>query len=585
MTGNRFISIMKKHFFTIFIIALMASWGNNAGGSIPGEIKKKNFCNEVNDRFAGFGWRNVSCNPDQWKIFDYTVKGNPLFYEEFGFRDSNSESPVNLLLCGVHGDEHSGIYICFQLVKEILTENPGVFGDLKLVIAPIVNPDGFFANTRENANGVDPNRNLPTKDWDGAAQKVWNRYNGDPRKYPGAESGTETESKLQMYLINKYNPDKIISIHAPLGFLDFDGPGDQKYRNLIRLEKRAKYLGLNIEANSKKLLKLVDFRFFPGSLGNYAGNERSIPTYTIELPSSDAAAARGYWSDLKFALLKALSFKVDDRNERRPFYSDDTMAFQAAHAEPEPVVAAASTSLPDHPSRAVMKLNFQQSNKALIAAGLLVMFVTFQLVMLQGKSHVVSAEYPVNQIHNRSDEPDGAETACTLTENPDSSGIPRYLSTTERDELVDACEAHLKPIVLCALNTGMLKREILNLTWGDVDLEHGCIVLDRTRKSERVIPINDILQRTLAGVPKHHDVPYVFYNPRTRKPYRNISKSFSKALMKSRAGNLHFRELRHTFAYNLIMEGNEIQHVIKLLGHATANTVSRYSQIAESLKT
>ena len=33
--------------------------------------------------------------------------------------------------------------------------------------------------------------------------------------------------------------------------------------------------------------KITDYPFFTGSLGNYAGNERQIPTYTLELPNSD----------------------------------------------------------------------------------------------------------------------------------------------------------------------------------------------------------------------------------------------------------------------------------------------------------
>jgi protein MpaA len=190
-----------------------------------------------------------------------------------------------------------------------------------MVVAPIVNPDGFFANTRQNGNGIDPNRNLPTKDWDWLANKVWAQYNMSPGKYPGERSGSEAESKLQVYLINKYKPDKIISVHAPLGFLDYDGPGDQKYYNLIRLEQRAKFLGLNIEANTKKFLKLVDFRFFPGSLGNYAGNERRIPTYTVELPTAEPSKAHNYWSILRFALIKALSFEVYDEKEMNPFFN------------------------------------------------------------------------------------------------------------------------------------------------------------------------------------------------------------------------------------------------------------------------
>lgn len=280
---------------------------------------KKEFCDDVNLKFKQFGWRKIICNPDRWETYNYSYPGNPIVYQTFGFDDPDNKGPVNLILCGVHGDEPPAVYLCFRMVREILFDNPEALKDFRLVMAPIVNPDGFFANTRQNSNGVDPNRNLPTQDWDELSHKVWTKYRKDPRKYPGMQSGSEPESRIQTYLISRYKPDKIISVHAPYGLLDFDGPGEQKHHNLTRIEQRAKFLGLNIEANSKRHLRLKDFRFFPGSLGNYAGIERNIPTYTVELLTADSSKAYYYWVSLKFALLKALSFEVNDRKKDDAF--------------------------------------------------------------------------------------------------------------------------------------------------------------------------------------------------------------------------------------------------------------------------
>ena len=382
MKGDRKKFRMKLFFFLFSIMIVIAVSGNNAMSSIPKERTKNKFCDAVNYKFLQFGWNKIICNPDRWTTFNYSSKGNPIVYEEFGFNVTNNKSPVNLVLCGVHGDEPSGIYICFQLVREMLFDNPEALKDLRLVIAPIVNPDGFFANTRENANGVDPNRNLPTQDWNRLAQKVWINYKKDPRKYPGAQGGSEPESRLQAYLINKYKPDKIITIHAPLGFLDFDGPGDQKYNNLIRLENRAKYLGLNIEANSKNLLKLVDYRFFPGSLGNYAGNERKIPTYTIELPSSDPSIAHDYWSDLRFALLRALSFEVYDRNERNPFFRDKNINHQVAYTEPNSINSIENNIETNTATQGMARMNLNKSKQIMMLASLMLFF---NLLIIQRK--------------------------------------------------------------------------------------------------------------------------------------------------------------------------------------------------------
>ena len=583
MTDNRTKFMIKYFFFVFSFIVFIAVSGNNAMSAIPEknirEKTKFNLCDDVNNKFVQFGWSRIICNPDRWTTFNYSSEGYPLVFQEFGFNATNNKSPVNLLLCGVHGDEPSGIYICFHLVREILFDNPQALKDLKLVVAPIVNPDGFFANTRQNANGVDPNRNLSTKDWDRLAQKVWTDYKKDSRKYPGAKSGSEAESKLQAYLINKYKPDKIISVHAPLGFLDFDGPGDQKYNNLVRVEKRAKYLGLNMEANSKDLLQLVDFRFFPGSLGNYAGNDRKIPTYTIELPSSDPSMAHDYWSELRFALLKALNFEVYDGMESNPFFRAENTIHQVAYTKLESINPNGSNTGTKRAAKKMSGIDLNKSNQFLIMVGSLVFLVTFQLLIIQRKQSVKKNNPSDNKMLGSDDQTSDKKVNLL----PDDSKELRYLSKKECEELINSCGPHLKSIVITALNTGMKKIELLNLKWENVDIEHGFIMLDKTKKSERKIPLNDTLETTLINISRRQHVPYVFYNNTTGKPYRNISKSFANALRMAKINNFQFRDLRHTFASHLILEGVDIKKVMKLLGHKTLKATRKYSHLSKNI--
>lgn len=313
---------------SLFILLMLFFFISVSAAMAETSIKKsKNeFCSEINDKFSHFGWNRIRCKPDRWKVYDYSSKGNPLLYQEFGFENNNSNIPVNLVFCGVHGDETSAIYQCFELVRDMIYDNPQSAEKFKVVIAPIINPDGFFANTRQNAKGIDPNRNFPTKDWNSKAHKLWARKK-DPRRYPGEVAGSEAESKLQAYLIDKYRPDKILAFHAPLGFIDFDGPGDRKYYNLLHIEDRAKQVGLRIQKNTNRFLKFIDFRFYPGSLGNYAGNDRKIPTYTVELPSINASKAYSYWGIMRFALLKALTYEIYNSGEGNPL-----LALQDLHS-------------------------------------------------------------------------------------------------------------------------------------------------------------------------------------------------------------------------------------------------------------
>ena len=56
----------------------------------------------------------------------------------------------------------------------------------------------------------------------------------------------------------------------------------------------------------RKGYKVKNYPFFPGSLGNWAGNERKIPTYTLELPSSDNRFSKKYWNQFKEAIQTAI---------------------------------------------------------------------------------------------------------------------------------------------------------------------------------------------------------------------------------------------------------------------------------------
>ena len=77
--------------------------------------------------------------------------------------------------------------------------------------------------------------------------------------------------------------------------------------------------------------------------------------------------------------------------------------------------------------------------------------------------------------------------------------------------MIEACDPHLRPIVITALNTGMRKGEILNLRWDQVDLKHGFILLEVTKNGERrEIPINETLRQTLEALPRHIKVPMFF---------------------------------------------------------------------------
>ena len=54
-----------------------------------------------------------------------------------------------------------------------------------------------------------------------------------------------------------------------------------------------------------------------------------------------------------------------------------------------------------------------------------------------------------------------------------------YLTQEECQALINEYDAHLRPIVVMVLNTGMRKGEILNLKWENIDLKNNFILLSQ----------------------------------------------------------------------------------------------------------
>lgn len=272
--------------------------------------KLEEFCVNVNKKIKLYQWKNIICNPTRWEYERLTVKGNPLVYQTF-FNNPKVDNKT-LVLCAVHGDEIASAYLCIHLVRDIVYDLPEIHQNTNFIIAPIVNPDSFLSDkpTRTNANGVDLNRNFPTKDWEAKALSTWkNGYRSDPRRFPGDVPGSEEETIFQMELIERFKPSKIISIHGPYGFWDYDMA---EHPSPLRWEE-SKKLAYSAGKKSKNF-PVKNFRTFPGSLGNYAGSERNIPTYTLELNGTEAHLGVAFWGRFSESIrsLGDYSFQKED---------------------------------------------------------------------------------------------------------------------------------------------------------------------------------------------------------------------------------------------------------------------------------
>jgi protein MpaA len=268
------------------------------------------YCEKMDVYFKKYRWGKSNCDTYSWNHVRSSYWGNPIVWFVYGDKKKATSANTTVILCGVHGDEITPVKFCYDVLEDI-KQNPELVKDSLVVIAPLVTPDSFFRKkpTRYNARGVDVNRNFPTRDWDANAIKLWkSRYHSDKRRYPGKKSMSEQETYFQVNLIKRYKPGKILSVHSPLTLIDYDGPSAADHEHggiaeqlLIQMSNKAGKYRIN------------NYPFFTGSLGNWAGNERRIPTYTLELPNSDWTKTKKFYTTFKTAIHHAINHKIENK--------------------------------------------------------------------------------------------------------------------------------------------------------------------------------------------------------------------------------------------------------------------------------
>lgn len=190
----------------------------------------------------------------------YSVQRRPIVAWEI---EGSSAPAGRLLLLGrVHGDEPQGQWLLERLIRQWTRRHPAP--SFSITAVPCVNPDGALLSQRVNARGVDLNRNMPTADWSVDAPRLGN--------HPGAEPGSEPETRAILDLLERGPVTAIVSIHSMKRYqINCNGPALEWGRHL---ESICHY----------PVTEDIGYPC-PGSLGTYAGAERQIPTITLETDS------------------------------------------------------------------------------------------------------------------------------------------------------------------------------------------------------------------------------------------------------------------------------------------------------------
>jgi len=107
----------------------------------------------------------------------------------------------------------------------------------------------------------------------------------------------------------------------------------------------------------------------------------------------------------------------------------------------------------------------------------------------------------------------------------DSSIKERYLTSIEVNKLFSELKNNKNTqvcnIIRLLLYTGARKREILDAKWEEIDFKRRLLTIPAARsksKKVRYIPLSDPAISLFQSISRSEDSPWVFCNPKTKKP-------------------------------------------------------------------
>ncbi len=143
-------------------------------------------------------------------------------------------------------------------------------------------------------------------------------------------------------------------------------------------------------------------------------------------------------------------------------------------------------------------------------------------------------------------------------------------------------------------------QEILDLNWKDIDFDfadRGLIKFFRTKnKRKRAEFLMPRTKGALLSWREHLEWKRnkkKIIEPKSDRvfcridgtPLRSIRKAWKNTLKKAGITGLHFHDLRHTFASNMLLSGASLKDVKEMMGHADISMTDRYSHLTVTHKT
>ncbi|MCY4114403.1 MAG: M14 family metallopeptidase [Chloroflexi bacterium] len=198
------------------------------------------------------------------RVLTHSVAGRPVRVVELG-RGPRWVAVIG----GIHQGNEANTTVLVHLLLDHFQANPDLIHDgISLAFIPDLNPDGAVAGTRENANGVDLNRN-----WDAN----WQRDSYGPSGLVPGGGGTEPFSEPETRALARYLVDRpfvaAIFYHSRGGLVVAGHGDDGSSAELAR-----------VIALAAQYLYLTEWTAYPlsGQAADYLANQ-GIPAVDVEL--------------------------------------------------------------------------------------------------------------------------------------------------------------------------------------------------------------------------------------------------------------------------------------------------------------
>jgi protein MpaA len=209
----------------------------------------------------------------------FSAQGRPIQAYRFG----TGASKV-MYLGSIHGNEKSTKALLESWMNDLEAGFDKVPAGRSIIIVPNINPDGYAANTRLNANGTDLNRNFPANSWKANVTVPGGQLvtNGG-----GATPLSEPESQAIAAFILSEKPRLVLSYHSAASIVSGNDAADAAALAL-QYSKTSGYRNLLNDGESDSVFQYDT----TGAMEDWLHDKAGIAAILIEL-SSDKSTDYG----------------------------------------------------------------------------------------------------------------------------------------------------------------------------------------------------------------------------------------------------------------------------------------------------